>query len=172
MQTTDPDSDGFSDAERFGLLRNHRRRYLLQYLAREGNPADFDAIVDTVAAWENDVPVDEVTADQRKRVYVSLTQTHLPKLDDADIIEYDEEDGVVRRLPRAEQLERHLDIERGGRRLWPVLYFTASLVGVVLVLGQVLSVPVLGDLPGYVSALLVIGLFLAISGTDLLTGAP
>jgi hypothetical protein len=169
MQTTDSDGAGFPDAERFGLLRNHRRRYVLRYLAMEGNPADFDEMVDTVAAWENDVPVEDVSSDQRKRVYVSLTQTHLPKLDDAGVIDYDETAGVVRRRPRAERLERDLGMEDDDRWPWPILYSLAALVGVALVVGHLLSIPVLGRLPVYGWLLLVVGLFLAISVADLLT---
>jgi hypothetical protein len=161
----------FSDGEILGLLRSQRRRHILRYLALEHNPADFDDLVDTVAAWENEVPVDEVTTAQRKRVYASLTQTHLPKLDDAGVIDYDEDAAVVRRRPPAEALEQYLDLDFADRGRWPLLYFGASAVGVALVLGHLLPVPVLGAVPPYVSTLAVVGLFLLISGADLFTDA-
>jgi cobalamin biosynthesis protein CobD/CbiB len=42
-----------------------------------------------IAAWENNEAIEEVTADERRRVYVSLHQTHLPRMDEAGVLQYE-----------------------------------------------------------------------------------
>lgn len=53
-------------------------------------------IAEEIAAWENDIPVDQLRSSQRQRVYISLYQSHLPKLADYDVIEYNQARGIVR----------------------------------------------------------------------------
>ena len=42
-----------------------------------------------VAAWENDTTVERIGSTERKRVYTALRQSHLDRMADAGIIEYD-----------------------------------------------------------------------------------
>ncbi|WP_435102378.1 DUF7344 domain-containing protein [Halarchaeum sp. P4] len=95
--------------EIFDLLSNQRRRHTLHYLRREERPVELRELSEQLSAWENDVSRDAVTHKQRKRVYTALRQTHLPKLDDADIVNFDKNRGVVE-PGNLEDVELYLDV--------------------------------------------------------------
>lgn len=75
---------------------NGRRRRLLQYLATHGE-TDLSELSEVVAASEHDGETPEtISGQRRKRVYVSLYQTHLPKLDQMGLVDYDDDRGIIR----------------------------------------------------------------------------
>ncbi len=79
IRTTGPDEEL---SPIFDLLSDRRRLRLIAHLScRSGEPVGLDALVDVVAAAEP-------TAD-RERVAISLAHVHLPKLEQAGLIEYD-----------------------------------------------------------------------------------
>lgn len=92
----------------FAILQNHRRRLVLEYL-RDHDATTQGDLARHVAAVENDIPESAVTSTQRKRVYVSLYQAHLPKLDDFGAISFDQDRGTVERTPRTDELLTYLD---------------------------------------------------------------
>jgi len=83
---------------------NHRRRRLIKHLARNGR-ADIGELSEVIAAQEHSGETrDTISGQQRKRVYVSLYQTHIPKLDEMGIVAYDETRGSVRLTNAGEEL--------------------------------------------------------------------
>lgn len=92
----------------FTLLKNRRRRAVLSFLADRPETTLSD-LADQIAADENDTTPEQLSSSERKRVYISLYQNHLPKLADAEVIEYDQSRGDVRRLSSAQRLQRYLD---------------------------------------------------------------
>lgn len=92
----------------FAILQNHRRRLVLEYL-REHDTTTQGDLARHVAAVENDIPESAVTSTQRKRVYVSLYQAHLPKLDDFGAISFDQDRGTIERTSRTDELLAYLD---------------------------------------------------------------
>ena len=92
----------------FTILQNHRRRLILEYLREHDSTTQGD-LARHVAAVENDVPESAVTSTQRKRVYVSLYQAHLPKLDEFGAVDFDRDRGTVERTPQTDDLLRYLD---------------------------------------------------------------
>lgn len=91
----------------FDLLRSSRRREVLHYLNEQATETNIGTLAEHVAAVENDIDVNELTSTQRKRVYISLYQSHLPKMADHGVIEYDDR-GTVRLLEPAELLFPYL----------------------------------------------------------------
>lgn len=77
------------------IVRNPRRRYLLYYLDDNGGEALLTEMVEQIAAWENGITSENTTNQQRKSVYSSLYQTHLPKLEELDVIRFDRDCGTV-----------------------------------------------------------------------------
>lgn len=74
----------------YDVLRNERRRLVLYYLLEDpAHEASIGELATQVAAWENNLVVEDVTPKLRKRTYNALQQTHLPKLDDSKVVEYD-----------------------------------------------------------------------------------
>jgi hypothetical protein len=92
----------------YGVLGHSRRRYLCYSLLGDTQWSLTD-LATRIAAWENEISTDEVTEPQRKRVYVSLYHTHVPKLVDKDVIEFDDEEETIRPAENAEQALRALD---------------------------------------------------------------
>ena len=124
----------------FDILSSPRRRYMLYYLHRAGEPVSIQELSAQIAAWENDVPVDELTSQQQKRVYVSLYQTHIPKLEEAGIAEYDQEEGTVRLTNRVEQMDEYL-ADTGRRAIpWELIYLGLAVISAALFLGVAFGV--------------------------------
>lgn len=84
-----------SKDELFQILSNSRRRYIIYYLSQDGPELSLKDLATKVAAVEGEMAESEVTPDERQRVYISLYQTHLPKLQDADVVTYDEDERTV-----------------------------------------------------------------------------
>lgn len=149
--TTDAGADtpDLSEDDVFHLLQNERRRRVLAYLREhdDGDGVDMRDVVDTIAAEEHDTTVQALRSKERQRVYIALYQSHLPKLDDAGVIDYDQRRGWVSRTPATPDVERYLDDgttepdEDGGRPETAV----TGVAAILLVAGYTGYVPLLTD---------------------------
>jgi hypothetical protein len=144
----------------FEILSSARRRYVLYYLRQaDGGPIELIDLARHVAAWENDIHVDELTQQQRKRVYVSLYQSHIPKLDSAGIVKYDRDEGVVSLEKDAFIVDEYLS--DGSRPFpWQYLYFGLAVVSLALLALSVFQVGVFGALSIPLVAFVVMTAFL------------
>lgn len=103
-------ADGLSKDETFHLLSNQRRRNALWYLRDHDGAVSMRDLAEWIAAQEHETTVAQLTSDERQRVYIALYQSHLPKLADYGVIEYNQSRGIVRRTPLAEQLDPYLEV--------------------------------------------------------------
>jgi hypothetical protein len=155
--------------EIFHILQNERRRMVLEYLQEADKSVRMRDVAEQVAAWENGTTVEELSSDQRQRVYIPLYQSHLPKLDKAGIIDYQQNRGIVERRPLAKQLDYYLNADsnrdaveetassdEGG---WDDYYIGAAGVGAVLLLGAVLELPLFSILTGIGLSALILLMF-------------
>lgn len=94
--------------EQFDLLSNGRRRLVVRYLAEVESETTLDELATTVGAAERGSTTTELSAEQRKRIYVSLYQIHLPKLADSEVVEYDPDTGSVSATDRVTTLHELL----------------------------------------------------------------
>lgn len=133
----------------FDLLSSPRRRFILHYLRSESDSIALTALADEVAAWEYESPIDELTDQERKRAYVSLYQTHIPKLADAGIIDYDADSGVVTLTAAASVVDAYLPGKRGPDVPWEFVYPLLTVICIVI----------------FVVGLIDIGLFVSFSVT-------
>lgn len=78
----------------FDILGTSRRRDVVRYLESNPEPVAIGELADYIAAQEYGKTVEEVTSNERKRVYVSLYQSHLPKMADADVIAYEQGESI------------------------------------------------------------------------------
>lgn len=108
--------DQLSENVKFGVLKNRRRREALRYLRRAGGRTSLRNLAEYVAAEENDTEADKLTSAQRKRVYTTLYQCHLPMMDDEGILEYNQNRGRVELLDAASELFEHIDETEAERR--------------------------------------------------------
>jgi hypothetical protein len=123
----------------FDILSSPRRRYVLYYLRQSGEPVELTTLAEHVAAWENDTTVEELTEQERKRVYVSLYQTHVPKLDEANIVKYDQETGEVGLAAGARQVDEYLG-QPSEEFPWQQLYLVLAGVTTLILALTVLDV--------------------------------
>ncbi|WP_254864743.1 DUF7344 domain-containing protein [Halovivax gelatinilyticus] len=115
-------SPSLSQDTAFKLLSCPRRRYVIHLLKQGDGPIELRDLVTHVAAWENDVSVDETTYEQRMRVYTALRQSHLPKLDDGGVVEFNADRGVVEPTDATSQLDVYLDVVPHDDIPWSTYY--------------------------------------------------
>ncbi len=128
-----PDTEFLSKGEVFEVLRNQRRRYVLQYLKQDDRPVELGDLAQQVAAWEYETTPDSVTPEQRKRVYTTLQQTHLPKMDEANILSFDSDSGVIESTNLTRDVSVYLEIVPGHEFAWRELYLSLGAVSCALV---------------------------------------
>lgn len=123
----------------FFVLSNYRRRFILEYCRGRDEPIGLRELSEALAAYENGIDKGLTTAPQRKRAYVSLRQTHLPKLDELGILEFDQRRGEI--LPGSDlsELEPYL-----APRAEPTRVSRGVVIGLVLAMTMILGVAVLG----------------------------
>jgi hypothetical protein len=129
----------------FEILSSRRRRMVLSLLRGAEEPVDLATLTEQIASEETNQPVDEVPPQARKRVYVSLYQTHLPRLEDAGLIDYDTETGTITRSKRAAAVDSYLPTNREDRP-WAIYYLFIALSGLSGVLAAGTNVGVVGEI--------------------------
>jgi len=117
-----PGSGSLSREAVFDILSSERRRRVLQYLLDVAARTTLRTLSRVLAAWENDVGVREVTSQQRKRVYTALKQFHLPKMDRAEVLDYDDDRGTVALAEAARNLRVYLEIVPENEIPWSEYY--------------------------------------------------
>lgn len=94
----------------FDLLADRRRRYAMYALVgAEDGLVDVDGLADEVAMLEARTGESELSESLRQDVADELREVHLPRLADADVVEYDARSDAVRywRQPTLEEYLEH-----------------------------------------------------------------
>jgi hypothetical protein len=155
----------------YHLLQNERRRNVLRYLHDTEGQVSMRDIAEQVAAWENDSTVQAITSSERQRVYIPLYQSHLPKLDEEGIIEYDQSRGTVKKTEAADMLYDYLEPGTSDDNIekeeeddhtptrWERYYLGASGLGATLLAGSTLGVSPFALLPHGSVGLAILGMF-------------
>ncbi len=138
-------STALSTDDVYDILSNRRRRYAIHYLKQTGEPVDVSTLAEQVAAWENGKTPEELGSQERKRVYISLYQSHLPTLEKRGLINYDSDRGVVELTDPLANADIYLEIVAGQNVPWSYFYLGLSLVSGLLVLLAYYGVGVLED---------------------------
>lgn len=86
----------------FEALAHQRRRYIVNCLGDE--PLALADVAMEVAARETDTPLADQPTDVAQHVYISLYHHHVPKLEDAGIVQYDRDKKVVALADHKERL--------------------------------------------------------------------
>ncbi|WP_254538850.1 DUF7344 domain-containing protein [Halomarina litorea] len=134
----------------FEILKNRRRRDILQYLWNHDGSANIGELAEHIAALENEIEVAALSSSQRKRVYIGLYQCHLPKMDDAGIVEFDKHRGTIALREAAAELGPYLTPDSdettdvSARSLAVALAVGVVVPAGVLGLGPLAAVPALG----------------------------
>ncbi|MFC5973897.1 hypothetical protein ACFPYI_21445 [Halomarina salina] len=154
----------------FEILKNRRRRDILQYLWQHEGTANIGELAEHIAALENDVDVAALSSSQRKRVYIGLYQCHLPKMDDASIVAFDKHRGTVELNDAAEELTPYLTANDPEPDDLPTASLATALIVGALVPVGVLGLGPLAAVPGVAWALLSTVALLAVTAAQLSGG--
>ncbi len=119
--------------ELYDLLSSHRRRYVLHACKQHDEPLSLSDLAEQIAAWEQDKTIEEITSSERKRVYTSLQQTHLDRMAEAGMIEYERDQ--VELTDEAAGLDVYLDIVPPQSIPWGTYYLGLSILGAIVLGG-------------------------------------
>lgn len=115
LQSLPPTDDGTASTSAtvdqdtvFDVLSHNYRRRALSYLLQNGRSASIDDLHDHLAS---DVESLDDEPDARRRIDTAVHHCHRPKLEEAGLVEYDEENDVVRATAAATDLEPHLEFD-------------------------------------------------------------
>lgn len=114
------------------VLRNERRRRALKYLKRHLEPVALRDLSERLAeleARESPAP-----RNVRQSVYNSLHQTHLPKLDEVGIIEYDRSRKTVSLSDRARDVDLYMDVVTRFGITWTTYYRSLGVLSLFVVI--------------------------------------
>lgn len=125
------DQDSLTQGEVYDLLSNARRRFVISYLRDRDEPVELNELSREVAAWENETDVENLTDQQIKRVYVSLYQTHVPKLSESGLLEFDQDSGKVTLTSNVAVLDTYLPDSDEEAVPWQLVYAGIAVVGLV-----------------------------------------
>jgi uncharacterized protein with GYD domain len=136
---------GIDPREVHEILRNSRRRQVIEKLNDRLEPVSLRELSEQIAAQETgEVPPPRKVRDS---VYNSLHQTHLPKLDEMDVIEYDKDRKTIRLRRRAKQVARYMRMVTHYGVSWSQFYRTLGVVALVSIIAAQTDAPLVGTLP-------------------------
>lgn len=107
------DRTSLSLSEAAGLLANSRRRHAIERLRNVDGSIGLADLADEVATVEHGTVISEIPAEEVKRVYLDLYHSHVPKLAEADVVEYSQESDLVELSAGADRLTPYLEAVRG-----------------------------------------------------------
>ncbi len=155
---TEP-TDEITSADVYDLLANKRRRYAIHYLKQVDGPVSARELAEQVAAWENDKPIDRLDSQERKRVYISLYQSHLSTLDEAGLVHYDEDTKEVELTDATADADVYIELVPSGDIPWSYFYLGLSVAAAALLALVWAEVGVLRDAPMLPVAAAIVALY-------------
>jgi hypothetical protein len=145
--TTTTTSDGsrteheLTQDEIFDLLSNRRRRFVIHALKRADGPVEVSELATYVTAWERGIDPETVEYDDRRNVHTTLKRTHLPTLEEKNVIRINEDDNLVEPTPTLEDLDIYVEVIDGDEIPWSTYYVGLSGLSVAMLLATYVEVP-------------------------------
>ncbi|WP_170218359.1 DUF7344 domain-containing protein [Palaeococcus ferrophilus] len=118
------------------ILGNERRMLLIEYLQSKEGKAELRDAVEFIAEKEGNTD-----RKHRKSIYVSLIQTHIPKMEREGIISY--HSGVVTLVKVPENVTVYMEMVKKNDISWSSFYIGMSLIFAVAAL-VIDNMPLLG----------------------------
>lgn len=111
----------------FEILKNRRRRLVMHELKSLEGDTTLGDLAEHIAGIENDKDPSALGAQERKRVYVGLYQCHLPKMDEAGVIDFEQNRGTVSIGSNADQVYDYLEDEPVAEPQWERYYLSYAM---------------------------------------------
>ncbi|WP_254769426.1 helix-turn-helix domain-containing protein [Salinilacihabitans rarus] len=155
-------SGQLEESEVFHILGNDRRRAIVQILAERRNHVGVSDVATEIASQESDST--PVPNNLYKSVYVSLQQTHLPQLEEDDVIEYDPEGKTISPGPHFDDVLTYVDGDHGDGAAVLRLHLGLCVFGLALIALTGLDLPVVSALDPVLASVFV---FLVVAASSL-----
>jgi hypothetical protein len=125
-----------NEVEIHHLLSNERRQYVIEELNEAVGAVTLRRLAEAIAVAEagQDPPRSRV-----RSVYNSLHQTHLPKLDDYGVVEYNEDRKTVRLDDRAREVNLYMEVVTPYGITWAQYYQWLSFLSLLVLLAAQLK---------------------------------
>lgn len=91
----------------YDCLSRSRHRYTLHRLKETEKPVPLADLAEDIADWETETAKDEIADETVKEVYMLLYHNHIPKLTDADLIQYNQKRDTVELSEYPEELSNN-----------------------------------------------------------------
>jgi len=135
-----PPEEGLEKAEIHDILSNDRRRLAINCLQEaDDERLPLRELSEQVAALETGE--EPPPRNKRQSAYVSLHQTHLPKLDRLNVVDYDAESKEVALTDRIQEVEVYMEVVPRYGLSWGEFYFGLGFLGMLTTLAVLLGVP-------------------------------
>lgn len=131
----------------YRVLSDTRRRYAFHYLKQQRGEVSVRELAEQVAAWENDKPPAQLSSQERKRVYISLYQSHLPTLDKQGIVAYDTPRGMVSLPEEIRGLDIYLEVVPRWDLRWSTYYLLLGILNALILVLAYLEFPLFDSVP-------------------------
>ena len=106
------------------ILGNDRRLLMIEYLKEREGRAELRELVEYIAEREGDT-----NRKHRKSVYVSLVQTHIPKLEREGVITFNH--GVVTLLKVPDDVTIYMEVVNKHDISWSTFYMGTSIIFII-----------------------------------------
>lgn len=125
----------------YEILANPRRRGTIRHLTATaaGRVVSLGDLAAAIAVEETDQSPPPRAC--RESVYNSLHQTHLPKLDELGVLEYDREARAVRIRDSAREVDRHMRRSMPHGPRWEEYYRGLGIAALLVVIASLAGVP-------------------------------
>lgn len=117
-----------SKSDIFGILQNDRRRCVLEILRNKGGQS-VRSLSEEIARLE--AGTEEPKSSVRKSIYVSLIQTHIPKMENLGVVIYDREKDSVELLPASRDFDVYMETVKKGDIPWSQYYLGVSILAII-----------------------------------------
>lgn len=150
-------SPALGESEVHYVLSNPRRRQTLAVLLSGADAVTVRDLSEQIAATESGTT--PAPRPLRESVYNTLHQTHLPKLDEFGLVEYDSDRKLVYPRREARQVTRYMDTLSPLGVTWGEYYRALGVGGLFGVVASLADVPALGGVDPLVVASGTLALF-------------
>lgn len=140
------------------ILSNHRRQLTLEYLAKNGNEMSIRELSEKIAEdHTNEAPPPR---DVRASVYSSLHQTHLPKLDEMNVVNYDKDSKITKLDKGFDQVRVYTEVVTPYGITWSQYYVMLGVLSQLVIIGSEIGVPILARVGTHTWSMILLTLIL------------
>lgn len=131
--------NGLEECDIHEALSNDRRREVIRYVNYIKGPVDISDVSEYIAEMESGRSPPPTNL--RKSVYVSLHQTHLPKLDDLGVVEYEPNSKIIKPNQYIDEFNSYIGDNVETTNPSHFYYIAVGLIGISAVTVSVSGVP-------------------------------